>query len=170
MLAQRRQTNPGRIVHTFRHLHQASCYWLEGLTWTGESWGDPPPAYSTRAGESMPQAMARTLEPLLGRLTGTIDGQTISVTRRHIGEFVVWLGEASIDWSRPITLMVDGREVFGGRVTRDVGVALARAHATMDFDALRFAGIRVDASGQAFMVTAASMPLPAWRTGLAPRR
>jgi len=33
-----------RVEHTFRHLHQASCYWLEGLSWVGESWGDLPPA------------------------------------------------------------------------------------------------------------------------------
>ena len=42
LLEQRRKGDPGRVAHTFRHLHQASCYWLEGLSWAGESWGDPP--------------------------------------------------------------------------------------------------------------------------------
>ena len=37
---------------------------------------------------------------------------------------------------------------------------------TMDFDALRFAGLRVDASGSVTMVTAETMPEPVWRTGL----
>jgi pimeloyl-ACP methyl ester carboxylesterase len=29
MLAVRREDDPRRVAHTFRHLHQASCYWLE---------------------------------------------------------------------------------------------------------------------------------------------
>jgi hypothetical protein len=43
--------------------------------------------------------------------------------------------------------------------------ALARAQATMDFEALRFAGVRVDVTGRAALVTAGSMPEPAWRSG-----
>jgi predicted esterase len=170
LLEQRRKDNPGRVDHAFRHLHQASCYWLEGISWTGESWGDPPPALSPREGESTSRTIARTLEPLLGRLTGTIDGQSIAVTRQHIGDLVVWLGDSTIDWSRAVSLTVDGKAVFAGRVARDVGVALARARATMDFDSLRFAGIRVDESGKASVVTAASMPLPAWASRRAAAR
>jgi predicted esterase len=166
ILALRRTHDPRRVEHTFRHLHQAACYWLEGLSWVGESWGEPPPArVPPRPGESEGQTLARALEPLLGRLTGVIDGQTIRVTRRHIGELVVWLGEDTVDWDAAVTLEVDGTVVFSGRVARDAGVALARAQATMDFDNIRFAGIRVDASGMASLVTAASMPEPVWRTG-----
>ncbi len=164
ILETRREEDPKRVSHTFRHLHQASCYWLEGLSWVGESWGDPPPPpLAARHGESEAQALARTLEPLLGRLTGEIDGQAIRVTRRHIGELVVWLGDRTIDWNRAVTLEVDGVTVFNGPVARDPAVALARARATMDFEALRFAGIHVDASGKASLVTAATVPDPPWR-------
>ena len=37
----------------------------------------------------------------------------------------------------------------------------SRAAATMDFEALRFAGIRVDAEGHASVVNAATMPASA---------
>jgi hypothetical protein len=37
---------------------------------------------------------------------------------------------------------------------------------TMDFDGLRFAGLRVRADGQMLVVTATTMPEPVWRTGL----
>ena len=167
ILAARRTEDPQRLTHTFRHLHQASCYWLEGLSWVGNRWGDPRPRLLPALdGESESQTIARTLEPLLGRLTGGIDGQTIRVTRRHIGDVVIWFGERMIDWERPVVIEVDGKMVFTGRVTRDAGVALARASTTMDFDALRFAGLRVRADGQASVVTAATMPDPVWRTGL----
>jgi predicted esterase len=168
ILVARREADPRRVVHTFRHLHQASCYWLEGLTWVGDRWGDPrPPLLPAREGESASQTLARTFEPLLGRLTGEIAGQTIRVTRRHIGDIVIWFGERTVDWNRPVTVDVDGTTVFTGPVTRDVGVALTRAAATMDFDALRFAGLRVDAAGHASMVTGATVPEPVWKSGMA---
>jgi len=163
ILSARRVADPARVAHVFRHLHQASCYWLEGLTWVGDRWGDTRPALlEARIGESPSATLGRTLEPLLGRLTGEIAGQTIRVTRRHIGDVVIWFGERTIDWSRPVTVEVDGTIVFTGRLTPDVGVALTRAAATMDFEALRFAGLRVDAEGHASVVTAATVPAPAW--------
>jgi predicted esterase len=163
-LSRRRVADPARVTHTFRHLHQASAYWLEGLTWTGESWGEPwPPPAVAQPGESEAAVLARTLEPLLGRLTGVRDGQTIRVTRRHVGDIAIWIGERSINWSEPITVECDGKVVFSGRVSQDVELALARAKATMDFGRLCFAGIRVSASGEASTVAAATMPEPAWR-------
>jgi pimeloyl-ACP methyl ester carboxylesterase len=160
----RRLVDPPRVTHTFRHLHQASAYWIEGLSWVGEAWGDPwPPRADPQAGESEASALARTLEPLLGRLTGVRDGQAIRVTRRHIGDIAIWFGERSIDWNRPVTIEVDGKTVFTGKVAPDLELALARAKATMDFERLCFAGIRVSASGDASVVTAATMPEPAWK-------
>jgi dienelactone hydrolase len=166
ILAGRRSADPDRIDHAFRHLHQAACYWLEGLTWAGASWGDPPPPPEpVRPGETEAGALARALAPRLGRLTGVRDGQTFRVTRRHVGDVVVWVGERTIDWGRPVTIEVDGQVTFSGRLTPDPTLALARAAASMDFDRLRFAGIRVSASGEATVLKAGSLPEPVWRTG-----
>ena len=163
-LSRRRAVDPAGVTHTFRHLHQASTYWLEGLTWVGDSWGEPwPPRAAAQSGESEAAVLARTLEPLLGRLTGTRDGQTIRVARRHIGDIVIWLGERSVKWDEPVSIECDGKMVYSGRVAPDAELALARAKATMDFERLVFAGIRVSASGDASVVTAAAMPEPAWR-------
>jgi hypothetical protein len=163
-LGRRRAVDPARVTHTFRHLHQASSYWLEGLSWTGESWGDPWPArVAPKPGESEASVLARTLEPLLGRLSGVRDGQLVRITRRHVGDAVVWFGERSINWDQPVSIEADGTIVFSGKLTPDAALALARAKATMDFERLCLAGIRVNASGGASIVTAASMPEPAWR-------
>ena len=132
---------PPRVAHVFRHLHQASSYWLEGLTWVGDSWGDRGRrVLAAQPGESDAAVLARTLEPLLGRLTGARDGQTIRVTRRHIGDIVIWFGERSVNWDEPVTIECDGTLVFSGKLAPDVGLALARAKATMDFERLVFAG------------------------------
>jgi dienelactone hydrolase len=164
ILSRRRTADPPRVDHTFRHLHQSSSYWIEGLDWVGDSWGEPwPRRADAKLGESEAATLARTLEPLLGRLTGVRDGQIIRVTRRHIGGIVIWLGERTINWDAPVTIECDGKIVFTGRVAPDVEVALARARATMDFENLRWAGVRVDASGAAEVLTAATVPEPAWR-------
>jgi hypothetical protein len=152
------------VGHVFRHLHQASSYWLEGLSWVGDTWSAPwPPPVAAQPNETEAAVLARTLEPLLGRLTGTRDGQVIRATRRHIGDVVIWFGERSVNWDQPVTVECDGKVVFSGRLAPDAGLALARAKATMDFERLTFAGIRVTASGEASVVTAATMPEPAWK-------
>jgi dienelactone hydrolase len=164
ILNRRRAVDPPRVGHVFRHLHQASSYWIEGLTWVGDSWGEPwPPREAARPGESDAAALARTLEPLLGRLTGVREGQALRVTRRHIGDIVIWFGERSVKWDEPVSIECDGKLVYSGKLAQDVELALARAKATMDFERLVFAGIRVSASGEASVLTAATMPDPAWR-------
>jgi hypothetical protein len=53
-----------------------------------------------------------------------------------------------------VTVVHNGREVFTGRIERDLGVALAQARRTRDFDRIRWAGVRVDAeAGTARPVT-----------------
>ncbi len=164
ILNRRRAVDPPRVGHVFRHLHQASSYWIEGVTWVGDSWGEPwPPREAARPGESDAAALARTLEPLLGRLTGVRQGQALRVTRRHIGDIVIWFGERSVKWDEPVSIECDGKLVYSGKLAQDVELPLARAKATMDFERLCFAGIRVSASGETSVVTAASMPDPAWR-------
>lgn len=163
-LSRRRAVDPPRVTHAFRHLNQSSAYWLEGVAWSGPSWGDPWPArVAAKAGESDASVLARTLDPLLGRLTGARDGQVVRITRTHIGDLIVWFGERSINWEQPVTIEADGRAVFTGKLAPDAGLALARAKATMDFERLCFAGVRIDAAGGAAVVTAATMPEPAWK-------
>ena len=165
-LLDRRREDPKRIDHVFRHLHQASCYWLEGLSWVGDRWGETkPPLPAAQPGETERHVIARALESLLGRLSGTIDRQTVRVSRRHIGDLVIWFGERTIDWTRPVVIEVDGAKVFEGTLERNLGVCLARAAATWDFEALRWAGVKVDVSGKAVVLTSENVPAPAWKAG-----
>jgi hypothetical protein len=90
---------------------------------------------------------------LLGHLRGEIDGQTIRVERRHVGDFTVWLGEGMVDWESPVAIEVDGRQVFEGLLRPDLGVCLAQAARDFDFARLRWAGVRVDARSAAAPVT-----------------
>lgn len=62
--------------------------------------------------------------------------------------------------AEPVSLRVDGEPVFAGKLKRDLYVCLAQAARTRDFERLRWAGLRVAASGEVKRVTG--------RTGFAP--
>jgi predicted esterase len=153
LLARRRAHYPLTVDHTFRHLHQGHCYWLEAHAWEGPHWGAGLPRIQKQAGENDARALGRTVGALLGHLRGEIDGQTIRVERRHVGDFTVWLGEGMVDWESPVAIEVDGRQVFEGLLRPDLGVCLAQAARDFDFARLRWAGVRVDARSAAAPVT-----------------
>ncbi|MCP3962375.1 MAG: hypothetical protein GY719_31415 [bacterium] len=153
ILEGRRQHYPKQVRHTFRHIHQARAYWLEGHEWVGSHWKQGQ-RIRPRRGESKSAAYGRVILEQLGELRGEIDGQTLRVERRHVGELTVWLGDGMIDWQKPITVVVEGKTVFEGHVQPDPGVALAQAARTRDFDRLRWAGIKVLGPGKVEVVSA----------------
>jgi hypothetical protein len=67
---------------------------------------------------------------------------------------VIWLGDGMVDWAKPITVVANGREAFAGKVAPDLAVCLAQAARTLDFDRLRWAGVKVARDGRAALVTA----------------
>ncbi|MEM9292307.1 MAG: prolyl oligopeptidase family serine peptidase [Acidobacteriota bacterium] len=148
IFAHRRVHAPRQVRHHFRHLHQARAYWLEGLAWHGDAWTGRRPAEpkidpKTGKKETQGQAYARVYLPLLGLLEGHIEGQTIQVESLHLDDLIVWFGEDSIDWSQPVTLMHRGRTVFTGLLQPDPLVAITQARRSLDFDRLRWAGLRL---------------------------
>ncbi|HTQ80197.1 MAG TPA: hypothetical protein VMM92_09380 [Thermoanaerobaculia bacterium] len=172
LLAGRRARYPRQVDHTFRHVFQGQAYWLEAHSWEGEHWGPGFPRYQRRPGESDPQALGRAVADLLGRLRGEIDGQTVRLDRRHVGELTVWVGEGMIDWQRPVAIEVGGKRVFSGPLQPDLALCLAQAARTFDFDRLRWAGVRIDREGRAQPVTARTAFSPRLAKGAAapPRR
>ncbi|MEM9597286.1 MAG: hypothetical protein AAGD06_23665 [Acidobacteriota bacterium] len=145
---------PAEVSHRFRHIHQASTYWLEGHAWKGPAWDDIGRRIKKKPGESNRAAFGRVFVPLLGELSGRIEGQTVTVRTKHLSDFTVWLGDGMIDWNQPVKLVVNGVAVFEGRVEKDLGVLLAQAKRSYDFERLRWAGLRVDAKGKVKPVTA----------------
>ncbi|MGD2116115.1 MAG: hypothetical protein PVG07_13760 [Acidobacteriota bacterium] len=150
---------PRDVEHWFRYVHQAHAYWIEGHHWQGELWDRPWPPVDPRRGESRDAATWRAIRERLGMIRGTIRGgpegdqdgrggaaQRIEVETRHLADLTVWIEDGMIDWSRPVTVAHNGREAFTGTLKRDPAVALAEARRTRDFDRIRWAGVRIDAT------------------------
>ena len=53
----------------------------------------------------------------------------------------------------PVQVSVDGAVVHDATLMPDLGVCLAQAKRTRDFDRLRWAGLRIDGDGTAIPVT-----------------
>lgn len=160
LLKNKRQPWPKRVGHVFRHLHQGSAFWLEALDWQGAGWFDFQREVAPAEGETLPQAYGRIFLPLLGELRGEVTGQKIKVESRHVAELVVWLSPELIDFAQPIEIELDGKKVFAGKLEPSLAVALAHAERKRDFERLPWAGVRIDAAGNATAVDGA-MAFPA---------
>ena len=72
-----------------------------------------------------PTAMVRTV-PIFGHTkpSGRVDlrkdGNTVTATTRRVSEFTLLLSPAAFDFSKPITIVADGKTVFDGRVAPSV--------------------------------------------------
>jgi len=148
ILEHERTHYPRKVGHLFRHIHQARAYWLEGHSWEGDHWGEPGRRIKPRKGESRAAAYGRVILPLLGELRGEIDGQVIRIRRRHVADLTLWFGDGMIDWQQPVTVELDGKKIFAGRVEPDLDVCLSQAARTGDFDRLRWAGLWIDGNSQ----------------------
>jgi dienelactone hydrolase len=160
LLKQRRGHSPAKFEHTFRHVCQASAYWLEGHDWSGRQWTDKQETVRFRDGEDpfsdadFDQAAARTYRGLLGQLEGERDGQTLHIRRRKVREVTVWIHDDMIDWDKPVQLETGGRTRFDARLAPDLHVCLSQVARTWDFDRLRWAGLRYRSGRPAEPVTA----------------
>ncbi len=153
-LSSERPEPPTSFTHHFRYIHQADVWWVEGHEWTGDAWLTAWPEVAPHADEDDEAALARTIDSLLGSIDAHIEGQTVSVDTSHLGDYTVWFHDGMIDWSSPITLVANGSVVYEGVVERSKAIAISQAVRTLDFDRLRYAGIRVDPqSGTATLVT-----------------
>lgn len=159
ILARRRVRNPRHVEHTFRHLYQGLAYWLQAETWLGDRWDTAFHQEVLRelnTSDDAEEIIMRKVVDRMARLVGTLRGQSISIRRRHVGDLVVWFSEDLIDWTQPVKVVVDDATVFEGAVKPNLHACLEQARTTLDFDRLRWAGLRVSRDGKAEVITKAN--------------
>lgn len=62
-----------------------------------------------------------------GRVDLVRDGNTIRATTRGVGAFTLLLSPDVVDFAKPVTVVANGRQVFNGRVQKDLGTLLTWA-------------------------------------------
>lgn len=166
MLTARREHYPRSVRHVFRVLHQGQAYWLEAHAWRGPWWDQQPLKLRYRKGENpddpdiQREAAARAVRARLGELRGEIEGQQITVYRKKISELTVWISDGMIDWDQPVSLKVNGRDAFTGKLEPDLFVCLTQTARTYDFERLRWAGLRFKSGSKTRVVTGRTVASP----------
>ena len=154
LLSYRRVAYPPRVQHTFRDVSQARAYWLEGQEWTGPQWGGDPLRLEFRDGEDpfdprvQQAARLRAYRRCLGELSGTVEENRIRISRSHLRDVIIWLGDGLIDWEKPVEVHSGGRRIFNGRIEPDLYVCLSEAALSYDFQRLRWGGVSYRAGGR----------------------
>ena len=148
LLQVRRNSNPAQTQHRFRHQHQGSAAWLQGLAWAGPHWEEAQRSFAAEPGESSAQTLARGIRARLALLEGVAVNNRFTLRYERQGRVALWLHDGLIDWSKPIQVTAQGRPGFEGTLTRDLDLCLEEARSSGDFDRLRWARLVFDQSGQ----------------------
>jgi hypothetical protein len=83
-----------------------------------------------------------------GRVDLVREGNTIRATTRGVAAFTLLLSPDVIDFSRPVTVVADGRTVFEGRVQRSLDTLLTWAARDNDRTMLYGAALPIVLDGQ----------------------
>jgi hypothetical protein len=127
-LAELRAADPGGYTHLVR-IYEGLGHWMdgkdaEGVPWMASHTRDPwPDTVVWRQGNtpharfywlSVPEAEAAEGKTV----RASVDGQTVAVETEDYSEVTLLLSDALLDLDEPITVTVDGRRAFEGRVDR----------------------------------------------------
>lgn len=153
-LQMRRSEMPTEVHRAFRSQNQGRAFWIECLSAKGPQWHYRGIPIEFEPPETREQAIARILLPRLASLDAKRQGNAISVQTQNIGSYLVWFTEDMIDWTQPVSLKWNGKEIFKAKLEKSTGVALLQYARTRDRQRLWWAGIRVDHQKGASVVTA----------------
>ncbi len=158
-LSAKRERVPAKVNQKMRMVDEGDAYWIEPLVWTDAWWGDRPLQITLRDSDKIDDpgaeraAVGRAIRNLLGGLSGNYSNNLVRVDRKRVAEFAIWFSDEMVDWEKPVDVRVGSTRVHNGPLRRDLGVALAQAARTRDFERLRWAGIRF-ARGKGELITA----------------
>lgn len=144
-----RKKYPKRIRQTFRLAEQSEAYWVAAESLNG----DPLPAggrlqIRIRPGEEVDAAKRRIIIGSLGRIEGRCKGQKITLRSHRVPRVVLRLSDDLLDLDKKIRILRGKKEVFNGRIERDLEVMLREAARGWDFDRLPVARVVVPVAGR----------------------
>ncbi len=132
----RRDVCQPAVVQRFVTLSQARHHWLAAESLRGAAPLDP-----TRGDLAVPatgtEAERRRDYVKKGRdgtamIAGRVEGQTIVIEARKVGRVTVWLSDALIDLDRDVTIEINGKKAFAGKIERSIEALVDEIAATGD--------------------------------------
>ncbi|RME41469.1 MAG: hypothetical protein D6788_01155 [Planctomycetota bacterium] len=129
-LAARRLAWPRQAVKWFRYPQQGNLGMVEVLRMSGEPWTGSQLSLRPAPQTDADDWITRVFRDLLGYVAVEVRGQTVAIETRRVERLAVYFSDEWVDLDRPVTVTINGRRRFEGRVKRNVDTLLdfARAH------------------------------------------
>jgi predicted esterase len=151
MASHRRNPAPRSVFAYLHRLNQGRVYWAEVTAFSQPEWDSTQDIHlrgTFPADMSKEQALELARAKVahdLPSLRGSVDkGNVITITANGVTHFVLWLSPQLVDFSRPVTVVVNGVTVWNGPVTPEVAVLLGEMKRSGDLGRVFFAALECD--------------------------
>lgn len=122
-----------RVDLWFRYLPQGNAGWLRATDLAGDVWTDEQISIAVTAKEDRDAFITETLKQKLFYISGHIDGQSITIETKRIAAIELRLSPEQVDFSKPVTIVVNGRNRFEGLLEPSIKDLLECAYEDWDF-------------------------------------
>lgn len=122
-----------RVELWFRYLPQGNAGWLRATDLAGDIWTDEQISIAVKASADKDEFITETLKQKLFYISGHIDGQTITIETKRIAAVELRLSPEQVDFSNPVTIVVNGRNRFEGLLEPSIKDLLESAYEDWDF-------------------------------------
>ena len=128
LLARTKPERVSSVRHWFGGPAAGSAWWLralrlEGAPWTAEQLSILPGAEGNRDA-----AVIAFFHERLAFLSGTLESNTTTIEARRCSRIEIRLTRETIEWSRPVTVVVNGIKRYAEIVTPSIKTMLTEAH------------------------------------------
>lgn len=142
-LKQTRRRYPKEVHHVFRLPESSSAYWIRAMELEGEPLPDGELKIRYTKDDDPKKKQRAYLTQRLGLVEASIEGQTIKLRSRKTQTIELLLHDKLIDLDKPVTILRGSRELYKGKVPRDLRILLREAARTWDFDRLFSARVTI---------------------------
>jgi len=152
MDAHRRNPTPRSVSAQLHRLSQGRVYWVEVTALAQPEWDSTQsvrlrltaPAGTIGEEEALELARAKVAQDLPSVRASVGKDNTVAVSAIGVGELVVWLSPQLVDFSRPVTIVVNGVTVWSRPVTAEPAVLLREMKRSWDLGRVFFAAVECD--------------------------
>ncbi|MBX3395333.1 MAG: hypothetical protein KF841_08190 [Phycisphaerae bacterium] len=148
LLNRARRHYPKTIHQAFRLPQQSDAYWVSADALQCEPLSGETINVQFKPGEDPKLATRRFLVSRLGLIEATCKAQSIDLRTRNVGHVNLLLSDELLDLDKPIRINRGKKELFSGKVERDLRVMLREAARGWDFDRLPSVRVVVPVAGK----------------------
>ncbi len=124
---------------SFRYLGQGDLGWLRASKLYGDVWTDDQLSILPSPGADRDAFITDVLQEKLFFLAGRVVGQTVTIATKRIAEVELRLFDGMVDFSQPVTVVVNARKRHDAVIQPDMATLLESAYAEWEFQRLVFA-------------------------------